>query len=145
MIKEKQTMAKLCINSRDELRLVDLQEVAYLKASGCYTDFHFVSGKVRTEAQCLSAFEEAINSLYTGTTNPFIRIGRSHLVNTGLVSSISITKEQLTFLSDGLHPLFLSRRLLRKLKEQMIDSYGVGLRKNPASSERNIDDSERKP
>ena len=40
---------KICINSRDELRLIDMDSVVYLKASGNYSDFFYANGYVRTE------------------------------------------------------------------------------------------------
>ena len=116
-------MSKLCINSRDELRIVDLTRVAYLKASGCYTDFHYVQGKIRTEAQCLSVFECAISNLYQDVPSPFFRLGRSYLVNTALISSVSLPKGTITFISEEVLPLQLSKRLLKTVKEHMVCLY----------------------
>ena len=128
-------MPKLCINSRDELQMVDLTNVAYLKASGCYTDFHYVQGKVRTEAQCLSVLESAINNQYQDAPSPFFRLGRSYLVNTTLIASVSLPKGTITFTSEEVMPLQLSKRLLKTVKEHMARLYGKHSLANQNNSE----------
>lgn len=128
-------MPKLCINSRDELQMVDLTNVAYLKASGCYTDFHYVQGKVRTEAHCLSVFESAISNQYQDAPSPFFRLGRSYLVNTTLIASVSLPKGTITFTSEEVKPLQLSKRLLKTVKEHMARLYGKHSLANQNNSE----------
>lgn len=118
-INNRKKMAKLCINSRDELRLIELNEVLFLKASGSYTDFHLVNGQVKSEAQCLSYFEASIKRLYQSSPNPFFRTGRSYYINTSHLSSINIQIGIVTFDTSTSQPLMLSKRLLRKLKEHI--------------------------
>ena len=112
-------MTKLCINSRDELHVVQLDNVIYLKASGSYTDFCYANGKVGSEVQCLSFFEEQISRAYRGTDNPFYRLGRSYLINTNYVSVISLQGMRLDFVGSGQTSLRLSKSLLRRIKDYM--------------------------
>jgi len=110
-------MVKLCINSRDELRLIDLDDVIYLRASGSYTDIHYCNGQIRSESQCLSFYESLIAEQYQSSANPFYRLGRSHLININQIVSVSMQRSQGTFCREGLQTLTLSKGMLRTLKE----------------------------
>ena len=39
-------MLRLCINTRDELIVVDLERIAFLKADGNYTHIMYISGQL---------------------------------------------------------------------------------------------------
>ncbi len=113
-------MTKLCINSRDELHVIPLDNVAYLQASGSYTDFYFSDGRTLSEVQCLSYFEEQIRKLYPADEMPFFRLGRSFLINTNLVSSVSLSSLHLVFMGHGQLSLRLSKPMLRRIKEYLV-------------------------
>lgn len=91
---------ELCIISRDELRIVDLDEIDFIKACGNYSDFHYRNGVVKCELFCLSHYDSVIASLY-GSNNPFYRLGRSLLVNIRHVCSVNIRMSTLTFKGNG--------------------------------------------
>ena len=40
-------MNKLCLNSRDELLMLDLDALAYLQANGNYTQVMYIASRVR--------------------------------------------------------------------------------------------------
>lgn len=114
---------KICINSRDELRLVDLDTVVYLKASGNYSDFYYVNGSVRSELSCLSDFEKLIAQSFPDGSSPFLRLGRSLLVNSDYIASVNVNKQLLTF-SDGVQsPLHLSRSIAKQLKQHLLEAH----------------------
>ncbi|MBQ8712540.1 MAG: LytTR family transcriptional regulator DNA-binding domain-containing protein [Prevotella sp.] len=108
---------KICINSRDELRLIELDNVVYLRAGGNYTDFHFVNGSVRTELSCLSDFEQTIARLYGDAENPFLRLGRSLLVNTRYIAAVNVNKQFLSFSADSVAAVRLPRQSAKTLKQ----------------------------
>lgn len=109
----------LCINSRNELRLVDLDKVVYLEASGNYTDFHFSNGSTRSELSCLSSFESEISCLYSPPANPFVRLGRSLLVNTRYVAAVNVNRQTLAFTADKVAAVHLSREAAKQLKHDL--------------------------
>lgn len=115
-------MAKLCVNTRDELHFIETEDLLYLKASGNYTDFHFVDGQERSQVQCLSFFEQAIAERYAHLPNPFYRLGRSYLINTAHLETIHLQKEELTFHTTPTIRLAVSKGLLKKLKEHLLQS-----------------------
>jgi len=89
---------KLFINSRDELRIIDLNKVVYLEACGNYTTFYFSDRHSRCETSTLSSFFAAINSLCgSEEKSTFFRVGRSYIVNTSYISAINIPKRTIYF------------------------------------------------
>ena len=109
---------KLCINSRHELRLIELDEVVYIEASGNYSDFHFVNGSIRSELSCLSDYEQTITRLYAAADEkPFLRFGRSYLMNTSLISAVNVNKQTVSFCAENIPPIRLSKEASRQLKD----------------------------
>lgn len=110
---------KIIIESRDELRVVDLSEVLYLQASRNYTDFHFADGRMKSELSNLSVFQAKVEeySRRQQTPNPFLRLGRSLLVNTSYVELISMKLQKIGFRTQP--PIYLSttKNLLSELKQ----------------------------
>ena len=114
---------KICINTRDELRLIDLDKVVYLKACGNYSDFFFANGHVRSELSCLSDFEQLINSHYASEPSPFVRLGRSLLVNTAYIASVNVNKQNLSFSAEPLSPVRIPRAVAKELKDVLMKKY----------------------
>lgn len=112
---------RITIESRDELRVVELSEVVYLQASRNYTDFHFSDGRVRSELSNLSAFESKIQeaTLREGVHNSFVRLGRSLIINTAFVELVSLKLQRIVFRTVPPINLPLSKNLLSTLKQQM--------------------------
>ena len=113
---------KLFIDSRDELRIVELNDVVYMKASGNYTDFHYANGMVKSELSCLSAFEQQVGTLYGDNPSPFFRVGRSHLVNVDYVVNISLQRQTVKFSSGEV--LTLPKNRIKELKEGIVRKVG---------------------
>jgi DNA-binding LytR/AlgR family response regulator len=108
---------KLYVNSRDELRILNLDKTVYLKASNNYTDFHFSDGQVRSYVSCLSAFERQITDVYQGLS-PFVRTGRSYLVNVNYIAAINLQRQMIKFTTDEV--LQLPKTHLKWLKEYIL-------------------------
>lgn len=114
---------KLCINSRDELKLVELKEICYMKACGNYTDFYFVDGKTKSETGCLSLFTKQIEDLYSTGDCPFVRVGRSYAVNIEHIILINIPQRSLQIKMAGIINLILPRKQLKELKDLILSRY----------------------
>lgn len=112
---------RIIIESRDELRVVDLSEVLYLQASRNYTDFHFTDGRVKSELSNLSVFESKVRECMRreGIHDPFLRLGRSLLINTSHVELVSMKLQKIAFRTNPPIYLAASKNLLAALKQQM--------------------------
>lgn len=111
----------LYFNTRDELIRVDLRKVGYFKADRNYTDVYFLNDYSVTLPTSLSEIEQILSDdRMKGRIMPFVRIGRSLIVNLSNIVHINIQKQELV-LSDLRMPSVLrveaSKEALRKLKD----------------------------
>ncbi len=116
-------MIQLCLNTRDELMMVDLSKVVYFQANGNYTEFVYISGEKHLVAFGLSKMEEFIRLVWRGNmASPFARLGRSLIINITYVREISLIRQRLVFGDcDGhIYPLKVSKPLLKKFKEVLV-------------------------
>ena len=116
---------KIHIESRDELRIVDLSEVLYLQASHNYTDFVFADGRVKSELMNISMLEARIAGIASqrGIANTFVHVGRSLLVNTSFIEVLSLKLQKIIFKTTPPASISVSRTLLRKLKETLSEGH----------------------
>lgn len=90
----------LYFNTRDELLRVDLRSVAYFKADRNYTDVFFLNGVHLTLPTSLMAIEQMLDGdRLKGRTLPFVRIGRSLIVNVSRIIHINLLRGEMV-LSD---------------------------------------------
>lgn len=117
-------MMRIYIESRDELRIVDLSEVLYLRASHNYTDFMFADGRSKSELMNISALENQIEEATEkqGLTNSFVRLGRSLLINTSFVELVSIKLRLISFRSNPPITISASKNMLVLLKKHLSQS-----------------------
>ncbi len=108
---------KLFINSRDELRIIDLNNVVYLEACGNYTTFHFNDQHSRCETATLSSFLTSIKSLYNEKNMPFIRTGRSYIININYIQAINIPKRVIYFDNNEKTSIVLPKKQCAILKD----------------------------
>ena len=111
----------LYFNTRDEMLRVDLRKVLYFKADRNYTDVYFVNGVHVTLPTGLMSIEQMLeNDKLRGRTMPFVRLGRSLIVNISYILHINVLKQELT-LSDmsmpGCQRITVAKEALRKLRE----------------------------
>lgn len=117
----------ICINTRDELNLIDLDLVACIHASGNYSNVMYIDGNKIMVSVGLSQFEtiikDAINKQHMANT--FVRLGRSVIVNNRFLSQINILKQKLTLSDRGTHAyqLTVPKNLLKNYKELIRKSY----------------------
>ena len=91
---------RLCINSRDELYVIDLDEVACFNADGNYTNIHYIGGQKQVISIGLTKMEKLVSSAYpAGQASSFVRVGRSFLVNQRYLCHIDTLKQKIV-LSD---------------------------------------------
>lgn len=117
----------ICINTRDELNLIDLDLVACINANGNYSNVLYIDGNKLMVSVGLSQFEKIIKDAITkqGTPNTFIRLGRSVIVNNRYLSQINVLKQTLTLSDRGTHAyrLTVPKTLLKSYKELIRKSY----------------------
>ena len=118
---------KLYINTRNGIEVIRLDDVAYLKADGNYTEFHLIDGKERVQLSTLSVYADAIARVFSAsdTPSPFYRMGRSWIVNLDHVSSVDIQHTTLSFDSSNVKSVAMSRNSLKTLRDYMVELYGI--------------------
>lgn len=127
MTNEDPAMNIICINTRDELNLIDLDLVACVSASGNYSNVMYIDGNKLMVSVGLSLFERIIMDAVTKhqAANTFVRLGRSVIVNNRYLSQINILKQKLTLSDRGTHAYSLTvpKNLLKSYKELIRKSY----------------------
>ncbi|MBD5390961.1 hypothetical protein HDR67_03035 [bacterium] len=117
----------VCINTRDELNLIDLDLVACIHASGNYSNVMYIDGNKIMVSVGLSQFETIIKDAINKQrmANTFVRLGRSVIVNNRYLSQINILKQKLTLSDRGTHAyqLTVPKSLLKNYKELIRKSY----------------------
>lgn len=117
----------VCINTRDELNLIDLDLVACINASGNYSNVMYIDGNKIMVSLGLSQFELIIKDANRkqNVANTFVRLGRSVIVNNRYLSQINVLKQKLTLSDRGTHAYQLSvpKNLLKSYKELIRKSY----------------------
>ena len=132
-------MPKLCLNTRDELAIFDLAQVAYFRAEGNYTAAIYITGTEQVVCMGISSLAQQLPPLYPNGVSPFIRIGRSLLLNTAFVQTISLPQQRLTLSDYVEHTLSLSvpRHTLTVCKTQLYAHLYAASSVKPASSNTN--------
>lgn len=119
-------MYKLCLNSRDELLIIPLEKVAYFKANGNYTELCYIKGDTNLLTMGISKIEEFIRrSVPADKPSPFIRLGRSLIINQNYLAEISVLRQKIK-LSDregSSHELTVPKPLLKEYKEKIHQFY----------------------
>lgn len=119
-------MLKLCINSRDELFVLDLDKVAYIQASGNYSRIVYIGGMQMMITLGLSKLEGMIKMIVPkDRRSPFVRLGRSLLVNQTYLTHINVLKQRLTLSDNQEHSYVLDvpKALLKVYKDLIRKSF----------------------
>lgn len=119
-------MAKICLNSRDELILIDLDRIAFFQANGNYTQLTYISGQKQLLTIGLSKIENILKaSIQPGQKGIFVRLGRSLIINKRFIITISVPKQKL-YLGDYDNHLFgiaVPKTLLKALKDEIAGTF----------------------
>jgi DNA-binding LytR/AlgR family response regulator len=107
-------MEKLKISTSLELVMVPTEDIAFIKASGNYSDIYLFNGKVMTMTFQLHFFVEALARL---KEKKFVRVGKSLLVNKDFIYSININSQDLLLMDHRLTTDFKLRASKDALKE----------------------------
>lgn len=113
-------MNRLCLNSRDELLIIDLDKIVCLQANGNYTNILYIDGLKTMISLGLSKMESLIKAaILVNTPSPFIRMGRSYIINQKYLSQINVLKQQLTLSDYGKHhyTITIPKQLLKEYRE----------------------------
>ena len=116
----------MCINSRDELFVLDLDKVAYIQASGNYSRIVYIGGMQMMITLGLSKLEEMIKMIVPkDRRGPFVRLGRSLLVNQTYLTHINVLKQRLTLSDNQEHSYVLDvpKALLKAYKDLIRKSF----------------------
>lgn len=119
-------MLKLCINSRDELFVLDLDKVVYIQASGNYSRIVYIGGMQMMITLGLSKLEGMIKMIVPkDRRSPFVRLGRSLLVNQTYLTHINVLKQRLTLSDNQEHSYVLDvpKALLKAYKDLIRKSF----------------------
>lgn len=119
-------MLKLCINSRDELFVLDLDKVEYIQASGNYSRIVYIGGMQMMITLGLSKLEGMIKMIVPkDRRSPFVRLGRSLLVNQTYLTHINVLKQRLTLSDNQEHSYVLDvpKALLKAYKDLIRKSF----------------------
>lgn len=119
-------MYKLCLNSRDELLIIDLEKIAYFQANGNYTHLCYISGDTHLLTIGLTKVEEYLRKTWPKETpSPFVRLGRSLIINQRFLCEIGVLKQKLILSDNDGHSYTLNvpKPLLREYKEKINEFY----------------------
>lgn len=117
-------MKKILINKRDEMVVVFLDNVAYFSADGSYTKMVYISGMQTYLAIGITEMEKIITSTCGNKPSPFIRLGRSIILNQSFLFSINVLTHKIT-LSDSFKNILnleLPKPLLKKYKNLLLQN-----------------------
>ena len=113
-------MKKICLNNRDEMIMLFVDNIAYIMADGNYTKRCYIGGMTTVLSFGISKVETLVSASYAdGEVSPFVRLGRSVIINQWFLYDINVLKQHLV-LSDCIKntiTLKLPKPLLKKYKE----------------------------
>ena len=113
-------MKKICLNNRDEMIMLFVDNIAYIMADGNYTKICFIGGMTTVLSFGISKVETLVSASYAdGEVSPFVRLGRSVIINQWFLYDINVLKQHLV-LSDCMKntiTLKLPKPLLKKYKD----------------------------
>lgn len=117
----------ICINTRDELNLIDLDLVACIEAKGNYSNIMYIDGNKTLVSLGLSQCESIIKDVFlkNNIPNTFVRLGRSVILNNRYLIQINLIKQKITLSDHGTHAyqLTVPKNLLKNYKELVRKSY----------------------
>ena len=119
-------MHKLCLNSRDQLLIIDLGKVAYFQANGNYTKMTYIGGVSHLLSIGLTKVEAYVRQSWPKDIgSPFIRLGRSLIINQSYLIEINVLRQRIILSDRGEHSyaLAISKPLLKKYKENINQYY----------------------
>lgn len=114
----------LIFNSRDELLRMNVSKIVYFEADGNYTHIVMANKLRGSVLMNLSEIVQLLAVQLLPERNPFLRIGRSYVINMSYIYQINLLQQRLV-LSD--HATFafslnISKEALKKVKEIEVET-----------------------
>lgn len=110
---------RLTISTSTGLVRMVTDDIVYVEADGNYSEIHLYNGKKYLMTFQLHYIKEALNRL---KYNPFVRVGRSYIVNVNYISIIDL-KEQKIYFSGGrlqcFYDIEVSKEAIKELKSNL--------------------------
>lgn len=107
---------KIAVHSGEKVKLINCSQIAYIEGDRRYCQLYTIEGEHFTLAKYLKDFEE-----YFGDNSDFVRISKSHIINTVHIKEYSKGEPFIIVLTDG-NTFETSRRkkaeILEKLKSK---------------------------
>ena len=119
-------MYKLCLNSRDELLIIDLTKIAFLQSNGNYTNMQYIKGETHLLTIGITKVEEYIRQVWPADQpSPFIRLGRRLLINQTYLTEINMLKQRRTLpdRETNCYTLAVPKPLLKQYKELIYENF----------------------
>lgn len=122
----------ICINSRDELNLIDIDQIACVQANGNYSNVMYIKGQKLMVALGISQLELILREGVARDEkhfSQFYRLGRSVIINKRYLAQIDMAKQKVLLSDRGKHAyqLIVPRQTLRSFKDLIRDIYsGAG-------------------
>lgn len=109
-------MSRLAIPSAEGIRMIDLEDISYIKADGNYSTIHEIGGQTYLMSKTLRHFENRLSN------HGFVRTHQSYLINTAYVDIFYTGDRQEISLSDGSH-IPVSRRQAPAIKKYLLTQF----------------------
>ncbi|MDR0895740.1 MAG: LytTR family transcriptional regulator [Prevotellaceae bacterium] len=119
-------MDKICLNTRDDMLIIDLDKIVFIKANGNYTQLTYIEGQEQLLTIGLSKVEDIIKQAYPqGQPSPFVRMGRCFLINQNYLYAINILKQKLVLSDCAKHTYIIGipKQLLKEYKRMIAQKY----------------------
>lgn len=121
-------MAKLCLNTRDDMLIIDLDKIAFFQANGNYTQLTYIEGQQQMITIGISKVEEYLKRVIPkDKPSSFVRLGRSLIINQSYLYAINMLRQKLILSDYANHTYTLSvpKQLLKAYKDVMNKQYSV--------------------
>lgn len=117
---------KLCIDTRDELQVVDLSKVVCVRAEGNYCKASYMSGENQLLNFNLARMESYIERAAASDKEvQFMRLGRSLIINHRWVVGINLLRQELLMSDYEGHSMVvpLPKAVLRQYKNILVEMH----------------------
>ena len=118
-------MAKLFFNTRDELTVVDSEEIAVVQANGNYSKVLTIYRREIMLTSGISKVEQVLKNLKEKKSK-FVRVGRSLIVNHSFLQKIDLMKQVMVLSGQGNEiKVNVSKKTLKIYEDELAKSIKI--------------------
>lgn len=118
-------MAKLFFNTRDELTVIDSEEIAVVQANGNYSKVLTIYRREIMLTSGISKVEQVLKNLKEKKSK-FVRVGRSLIVNHSFLQKIDLMKQVMVLSGQGNEiKVNMSKKTLKIYKDAIAKSIKI--------------------